>query len=350
MAGNTGEHSPAQWEEERRRTSGYNPETFREKGLDAGSGNDVILSGYQDLNTVPGHGPITIMQMGTAGQGLWERSWSRLAAPNGTDHREPGDQRMSRDVLGPMRAMCFARDVAEIYWNQIERMGIDAFRLTEEGQNERRIPGQQSRDECGDLGIEWTGDRGETDTPMTRFAERHPRWEDRYRALEQIAGDTQETGEHLVMIGIMDHDERMVAGGRRIMDDSVGMLEMCIEDDAAGNHVLDQFGNQHPGGPQDTGPDNPRDAAREMARQRTEYVKTIAAACGKKNVGTEREVSRFIAEKVVVRDSGAPGECGVSVLPERGKGNQNAGNKRQNLQGPGPIPDRLRHECNGGVR
>ena len=100
----------------------------------------AVIAAYLDPGAMPGRTPNSVMVAGTGGMGIWEKCWSRLAVPEG-ENRDQVEYLLVRSGAaraGPMRAMCFASDLALPWERRQMDVSLEHHRLTPAGIQAKR--------------------------------------------------------------------------------------------------------------------------------------------------------------------------------------------------------------------
>ena len=273
MSKNTSEYSANRRQEE---FDDNDIQMFDTQWLEATEQNRSILHSYQNLNVWPTTQPNSVMVVGTGGSGLWERSWKRRALEGATQPYEAAEYEIyqkGNTQHGPMRAMCFATDLA--------RQHMLATRGISSDYNHERHPDD---------------------------------WITGLEALELANRNCLELGQHLTYLGILNDDENMLATGRRIMGQSENNLTRWLDDDAAGAPIQETLAPENA--------DWPAVGAElaTLAEQRIHYVEKLVELAGV-DPDNERQVAearQFLAEAVVATDLSEAYHQNISYLHEVG--------------------------------
>ena len=306
---NTPESTPGgtvpalQEDQERQPTTQYDAQYFQDPCLPPTEDNEFILSAYQDTSVVPHTTPNRLMVTGTNGQGLWQRYWSHIAHQH---HQEEWDTANDLHLNGHLRpgairAMCFSQDLSEPHREAFLDTGTNHYALTPEGQRQRALFIQTLQQVFNQPQFnQLPNPLEDPDTPMTRFAARHPDWTQRYHAIHQPCHDGLQLGQHLTFIGILQEDPATLAAGRSIMQRAVNTLQNSLEDDQQGDNLLSQTGCQE----EDQEPSLQQDPG-ALAQRRARYVARAADTWTAESPRNRPEAIRFLAQAVAARDAGA---------------------------------------------
>ena len=131
--------------------SNYDIREINKDGIhaDTSLNNDRIIAGYENPETSPNTETRRIMQIGTGGSSVWERSWSRAAIGNDQDAYDIATT--DNPPQGIVRAMAFATDVAAPYETFKRELGEAFHNNTEESINRREATTQRIRENLKDF-------------------------------------------------------------------------------------------------------------------------------------------------------------------------------------------------------
>ena len=142
------------------------------------------------------------MIVGTGGSGLRERSWKRRALEEATQPSEAAEYELYQKgniQHGPMRAMCFATDLARQHMLATREISSDYSEQTEDGKNRSAAFYQRLNNSLEQNGYERVTELTEKpETRMSQYAERHPEdWMLRFEVFQLANRNCLELGQHL---------------------------------------------------------------------------------------------------------------------------------------------------------
>ena len=173
--------------------------------------SEDFLATYRDLSIIPKTGPNTVQIVGTGGQGIWERDWSRRIDPERDSSYHYLQYASGHQVPGLMRAMCFAKDIASL-------QNLEA----------------SARDQATkDASIEQAAE----------FTRRHPDDAEQLNAiLDGPIHIAVEAGTDLIMQGLLENNLTKLNAGRNISETALASYNEATKDPDA-EHRLIQAAN-----------------------------------------------------------------------------------------------------------
>lgn len=319
-------------------TANYDIREINKDGIHAETdlNNDRIIAGYENPETNPNTKPSRIMQIGTGGTSMWERSWSRAAIGNDQDAYSIAT--MDNPPQGLIRAMAFATDIAGPYETFKREFGDAFYNNTEESIkqqeattqrfleslkdfNERKenrlvkpveMTDEQREELTANFATELTHRQEESDRKqgyqegIQSYMEKHPDdWYQRFREIETVASHATDLGKHLTMLGILRGNEQTVADGRTTMAMASSTLEHINEPQPHIDALTDRLNATH----------RHSETPEEMGNNRLEYARGMIAnfAPGHQH---DPEVTRFIAEATVNTDMSTLYHDNINTLAE----------------------------------
>ena len=286
----------------------YDPESFRDKALDHGAGNDLILEGYRDSWVETKTTVLDVMR--EYNSPMWEHVSQPGEARNNIAHWDLDGQSRSHmeeaENPGPVRAMCFAKDLAEPFADvllnhRMEFRNADpAGRESMAAIREAMLNGEKGEDATG-----WEKRFMPEPRPeLVEYIERHTDWEERFGTLERFCQDLLETGRNMTFNGILGEDETGLADGRGIMRDAAALIERALRDDRVCEDLLKFAGSDRMDLPP-TGQLRPGVTAAHRISYASRVREMLEPRHGEQAAG---EAAGIMADQAVLRDTRQAGE------------------------------------------